>query len=61
MMLARSRMKFVRFSEIPFTTKIAIDAHEDAFNFFGGITLEVVYDQDRLFLTEERMGELLVT
>jgi transposase len=31
MMLARSRMKFVRFPEIPFTTKTAIDAHEDAF------------------------------
>jgi len=61
MMLARSRMKFVRFSEIPFTTKTAIDAHEDAFKFFGGITLDIVYDQDRLLLTEERMGELLLT
>lgn len=61
MMLARSRMKFVQFSEAPFTTRTAVDAHEEAFKFFGGITVEVVYDQDRLFLIEERMGELLLT
>jgi hypothetical protein len=61
MMLSRSRMKFLQFSEIPFTTKTAIDAHEEAFKFFCGITKEIVYDQDRLFLTEERMGELLLT
>jgi hypothetical protein len=28
---------------------------------FDGITLEIVYDQNWLFLTEERMGELLLT
>jgi transposase len=61
MMLSRSRMKFLQFSEVPFTTHMGIDAHEEAFKFFGGITQEVVYDQDRLFLVEERMGELLLT
>ena len=61
MMLSRSRMKYVRFSIIPFTSLTAIDAHEEAFKFFGGVTKEVVYDQDRLFLIEEQMGDLLLT
>jgi transposase len=61
MMLSRSRMKFVKFSDAPFTTLMTIDAHEEAFKFFSGIPLEVVYDQDRLLLVEERMGELLLT
>ena len=61
MMLSRSRMKFVQFSDVPFTTRMAIDAHEEAFKFFRGMPLEVVYDQDRLLLVAERMGELLLT
>jgi hypothetical protein len=61
MMLARSRMKFVQFSDCPFTTRTAIDAHEEAFRFFSGIPTEVVYDQDRLFLIDEHLGELLLT
>ena len=61
MMLSRSRMKFVRFSAIPFTSRTAIDAHEEAFKFFSGIPREVVYDQDRLFLVDENLGDLLLT
>lgn len=61
MMLSRSRMKFLQFSEVPFTTRMTIDAHEEAFKFFRGIPIEVVYDQDRLLLVEERIGELLLT
>ncbi len=61
MMLSRSRMKFVRFSESPFTTRTSIDAHEEAFQFFRGKTFEVVYDQDRLFLVNEGLGDLLLT
>ena len=61
MMLSRSRMKFVRFSASPFTADTAIDAHEEAFRFFKGVTKEVVYDQDRLFLVDENLGELLLT
>ncbi|MEO6229659.1 MAG: IS21 family transposase [Ferruginibacter sp.] len=61
MMLSRSRMKYVRFSAVPFTSRTAIDAHEEAFKFFGGIPKEVVYDQDRLFLVDENLGDLLLT
>jgi transposase len=61
MTLSRSRMKFVRFSDCPFTTRTAIDAHEECFEYFQGVPQEIVYDQDRLFLTDEQMGELLLT
>ena len=61
MMFSRSRMKYVRFSAIPFTSRTAIDAHEEAFKFFEGIPKEVVYDQDRLFLVDENLGDLLLT
>lgn len=61
MMLSRSRMKYVYFPDRPFIIRSAIEAHEAAFKYFGGITKEVVYDQDRLFLTDENLGELLLT
>ena len=61
MVLSRSRMKYVQFSERPYTTRTAIDAHEEAFRYFEGIPGELVYDQDRLFLVDENLGELLLT
>jgi hypothetical protein len=54
-------MKYVHFSATPFTSITAIDAHEEAFRFFCGIPIEIVYDQDRLFLVDEALGELLLT
>jgi transposase len=59
--LSRSRHKYVCFSDIPFTTLMAIQAHEEAFAFFGGIPGEIVYDQDKLLLVSENMGDLLLT
>lgn len=61
MVLSRSRYKFVLFSESPFTTATAIDAHEKAFAFIGGYPAEVVYDQDKVLLTSENKGDLLLT
>lgn len=61
MMLSRSRMKYIYFLDKPFVISSAIEAHEAAFKYFEGITREVVYDQDRLFLTDENLGELLLT
>lgn len=37
MCLSRSRYKFVYFSRTPFTTALAVYAHELAFEFFGGV------------------------
>jgi transposase len=61
MVLSRSRYKFVFFSDRPFTTKTAVAAHEAAFKYFEGIPQELVYDQDRLFLVDENLGNLLLT
>jgi len=61
MVLSRSRYKYVFFSATPFTSFLAIEAHEKAFAFFWGITKEIVYDQDKVFLSDENKGDLLLT
>lgn len=59
MVLAYSRMKFVRFSTEPFDTKSAIAAHKYAFRYFGGRPQMLVYDQDRCFVVSENLGEII--
>lgn len=61
MVLSRSRYKFVYLTDTPFTTALTIDAHEMAFDYFEGITEEVVYDQDSVLLVSENYGDLLLT
>ena len=59
--LSRSRQKISCYLERPFTTEEAIFAHEEAIQFFEGITEEFVYDQDKLFLVDENRGDLIMT
>ncbi len=40
---------------------MSIQAHEEAFACFGGIPGEIVYDQDKLLLVSENVGDLLLT
>jgi hypothetical protein len=61
MVLCRSRYKFIEHSDKHYTTQTTILAHEAAFIFFGGYVKEVVYDQDKLMLTDENLGELIMT
>ena len=61
MILSRSRFKYVWFSEHPFTSDLAIEAHEKAFGRFGGIPDEIVYDQDKVFMVDENQGDLILT
>jgi len=57
MMLSRSRMKFVRFSTVPFTLPVQlIDALEEAFLSLGMPRGVKLCDQDRLFLVDENLG-----
>lgn len=60
MVLAYSRMHYVYFSRDPFTTKTAILAHEYAFQYFGGRTQMIVYDQDRVFVVDESFGNIVL-
>jgi transposase len=61
MLLCYSRQKFVLFLDRPFTSDDAVIAHEKAFEFFGGIPLEIVYDQDTVFLYRENGGDYIMT
>ena len=61
MVLSRSRYKYICFSDTPFTSSLAIKAHEKAFEHFKGIPKEIVYDQDKVFIHDENAGDLLLT
>ena len=59
--LSRSRYKYIWFSDKHFTAELAIIAHELAFTFFAGIPCEIVYDQDRVFISDENRGDIILT
>lgn len=59
--LSNSRYKYVEWLNRPFTTKDLIMAHENAFQYFGGIPYEIVYDQDRIIIVSENYGDLIMT
>ena len=61
MVMSRSRQKFVCFSLNPFTTALAIYAHEMAFKFYGGSPDKILYDQDKVLLHAENLGDLILT
>lgn len=60
MVLSRSRYKYVYFTDVPFTSELAVQAHEKAFKFFSGIPKEIVYDQDKVFMNSENHGDLIL-
>lgn len=59
--LSNSRYKYVEWLDRPFTTRDVIQMHENAFEFYGGIPHEAVYDQDHLILVSENAGDLILT
>ena len=59
--LSRSRQKYVYFQDYPFTTATAIYAHQKAFEYFQGVPRRILYDQDRVFMVDENLGDLLLT
>jgi len=59
--LAHSRYKYVEWLDRPFTTRDLINVHENAFEYYGGMCKEIVYDQDHLILVSENGGDLLLT
>lgn len=61
MVLSRSRYKYVWFTESYFTSQLAIGAHEQGFEYFGGVTDEIVYDQDKVFMVSENGGDIILT
>ncbi|WP_315675931.1 IS21 family transposase [Clostridium sp. 19966] len=61
MVLSHSRYKYILWSVRPFTTETFIDAHNKAFEYFGGMPLEIVYDQDRILTVSENNGDIIYT
>lgn len=61
MVLSRSRCKYVFLSLTPFTSALTVYAHIKAFGYFGGIPEEIVYDQDKVLLVDENLGNLILT
>lgn len=59
--LAHSRYKYVEWLDRPFRTSDLIKMHENAFTYFGGMTEEIVYDQDHLLAVSENAGDLVLT
>jgi len=59
--LSNSRHKYVEWLARPFTTLDVIEAHENAFEYYGGKPKEIVYDQDHLILVSENHGDLILT
>lgn len=61
MVLSRSRQKFVFFRNHPFTTESTIECHNKAFDYYGGQPTEIIYDQDRVLMVNENLGDLILT
>lgn len=61
MVLCRSRQKFVYLQTIPFTSASTVFAHEKAFTYFEGQPKIIIYDQDRVLIVDENLGDILLT
>lgn len=61
MVLCRSRQKFVYLQSTPFTTENTILAHEKSFIYFEGQPHKIIYDQDRVLIVDENLGDVILT
>lgn len=61
MVLSHSRYKFVLWLDKPFTTSALIYPHNKAFEYFGGMTSKIVYDQDRILVAYENNRGVIYT
>lgn len=59
--LNRSRAKFFHLQTIPFTSASAVYAHQLAFEYFEGVPTTLLYDQDRVFIKGENLGDFIHT
>ena len=59
--MSHSRHKFTYFSKTPFTSELTIYAHQLAFQFYGGKPQEVIYDQDKVLIHSENLGDVVLT
>lgn len=61
MVLCRSRQKFIYFQAQPFSSRSTVHAHELALAYFNGQPRKILYDQDRVLVVDENLGDILLT
>lgn len=61
MVLSRSRYKYVLFWDHPFTSSDSIIAHQAAFTYYQGVPVQALYDQDKVFVVDENLGDVVLT
>lgn len=61
MTLSRSRKKYVLYSRTPFTAAMAVYGHQMAFATYGGKPEKILYDQDKVLLNKENLGDVILT
>lgn len=59
--LSHSRHKYFEWLDRPFKTSDVIRCHENAFQYYGGMPEEIVYDQDALIAVSENAGDIIYT
>ena len=60
-LLSASRYKYVVFQDHPFRTAEVISHLLSCFEYFGGVTEEMVIDQDNLLVVSENFGDIIYT
>ncbi len=58
--LCWSRYMYVTFSTTPYNTRKFIEAHNEAFEYFGAYPSEILYDQTKLVVIKEEYRELIL-
>lgn len=59
--LSHSRYKYGYFQNHPFASQDLIRAMDSCFDFFGGVTQEIVIDQDSILVVSENRGDIIYT
>ncbi|MBT9147381.1 MAG: hypothetical protein DDT32_01135 [Syntrophomonadaceae bacterium] len=60
-LLSASRYKYVIFQDHPFRTKEVIHHLINCYDYFGGVPVELVIDQDNLMVVSENAGDIIYT
>lgn len=61
MVMSHLRKRFAVLQDHRFNAQKFVAAHDLAFRYFGGRTIEIVYDQDRVMSVSENAGDLVLT
>jgi len=61
MVLSNSRYKYIEWFDFPPKVGDLTNFHEKAFNYYGGMPQEIVYDQDKLVIVDENYGDIIYT